>query len=112
MSCRMHVPVKSPTRSLFQIFPDIDDEGNTIIGSTQYSLLIPDPWDNRWKSPQKAALYEYIDTRYPSSHLYIWREYFLQRRFQELTQVTIHQMLLQPYEQVLEADLSPDTRTP
>lgn len=37
---------------------------------------------------------------------------FLQRRFQELTRVTIHQMLLQPYEQVLEADLSPDTRTP
>lgn len=75
MNCQIHIAIKAPTQSLFQIFPDIDEEGNTIIGSTRYSLLIPDPWDNRWKSPQKAALYEYIDTRYPSSHLYIWREY-------------------------------------
>ena len=38
---------------------------------------------------------------------------FLQQRFQELTRVTIHQMLLQPYpEQVLEADLSPNIQAP
>nr|XP_054095377.1 ERV-BabFcenv provirus ancestral Env polyprotein-like [Callithrix jacchus] len=38
---------------------------------------------------------------------------FLQRRFQELTRVTIHQMLLRPYpEQVLEADPSPNIQAP
>ncbi|XP_054112069.1 endogenous retrovirus group FC1 Env polyprotein-like [Callithrix jacchus] len=77
MNCQLHIAVKStvPARSQLKIIPDIDGEGNTIIGSTRYSILIPDPWDNQWKSPQKAALYDHIDTKYPSSHLYIWRAY-------------------------------------
>nr|XP_054095843.1 endogenous retrovirus group FC1 Env polyprotein-like [Callithrix jacchus] len=38
---------------------------------------------------------------------------FLQRRFQELTRVTIYQMLLQPYpERVQEIDLSPTIQAP
>nr|XP_054108708.1 uncharacterized protein LOC128931527 isoform X1 [Callithrix jacchus] len=38
---------------------------------------------------------------------------FLQRLFQELTGVTIHQMLLQPYpERVQEIDLSPTIQAP
>nr|XP_054114110.1 endogenous retrovirus group FC1 member 1 Env polyprotein-like [Callithrix jacchus] len=77
MNCRLHIAVKStvPAQSQLKIIPDIDEEGNTIIGSTRYSILIPDPWDNRWKSPQKAAVYDHKDTKYPSSHLYIWRAY-------------------------------------
>uniref|UniRef100_A0A8I3WW11 Uncharacterized protein n=1 Tax=Callithrix jacchus TaxID=9483 RepID=A0A8I3WW11_CALJA len=58
-----------------KIVPDIDEEGNVRTGYTRYSLSIPDPWNDRWKSPQKAALYDLGTTAYPSSHLYIWRAY-------------------------------------
>nr|XP_035114862.2 ERV-BabFcenv provirus ancestral Env polyprotein-like isoform X1 [Callithrix jacchus]XP_035114863.2 ERV-BabFcenv provirus ancestral Env polyprotein-like isoform X1 [Callithrix jacchus]XP_035114864.2 ERV-BabFcenv provirus ancestral Env polyprotein-like isoform X1 [Callithrix jacchus] len=38
-----------------------------------HSVQIPDPSNSRWTTLQKAAVYDTINTGYPSSHLYIWR---------------------------------------
>uniref|UniRef100_A0A2K6SA48 Transmembrane protein n=1 Tax=Saimiri boliviensis boliviensis TaxID=39432 RepID=A0A2K6SA48_SAIBB len=46
-------------------------------GNNQFTLTIPDPWNPRWTSSQKTALYDFPGQSYPSSHLYIWRAYVL-----------------------------------
>lgn len=42
---------------------------------TGFTLSIPDPWDSRWTSPVKGAMYNSRHNPWPSSHIYIWRTY-------------------------------------
>nr|XP_012316947.1 endogenous retrovirus group FC1 Env polyprotein-like [Aotus nancymaae]XP_012316955.1 endogenous retrovirus group FC1 Env polyprotein-like [Aotus nancymaae]XP_012316963.1 endogenous retrovirus group FC1 Env polyprotein-like [Aotus nancymaae]XP_012316967.1 endogenous retrovirus group FC1 Env polyprotein-like [Aotus nancymaae]XP_021524246.1 endogenous retrovirus group FC1 Env polyprotein-like [Aotus nancymaae] len=99
-SCSTHPATKELAHpSRLKIIPDIDREGNTKIGSTRFSLIIPDPWNSRWTSPQKASVYETSTTSYPSSHLYVWRTY-------ERTAHQVHTVISQQ-EQTLTAHLQP-----
>lgn len=66
--CNMHgippptTPLSDPSERLFKT-------------SQGLTISIPDPWDPRWTSPVKGAMYGQWNDPWPSSHIYIWRSY-------------------------------------
>lgn len=55
-------PLSDPSERLFKT-------------SQGLTISIPDPWDPRWTSPVKGAMYGQWNDPWPSSHIYIWRSY-------------------------------------
>nr|XP_054971820.1 ERV-BabFcenv provirus ancestral Env polyprotein-like isoform X1 [Pan paniscus] len=38
-----------------------------------YTWIVRDPWNSRWTTPQRGAVYYSSASTWPSSHLYLWR---------------------------------------
>lgn len=110
-SCKTHRATANLQHpSVLKIVPQKDTEGNIQGQATAFSLVIRDPWDAKWTSPQKAAVYEVnplwrpTTYAYPASHLFIWRAY-------ELTSTHKIHSEIQNNEQTLTKQISPEDPT-
>ena len=70
-SCKIHT-VKTLTASE-TLLSQVWNSHNFFKTATGYTWVIWDPWDSRWTSQQKGAMYMTSGTKWPSSRLYLWR---------------------------------------